>query len=64
MVIKNTTNTINQAIGSNFLLISNSIFPTDFLNLYPTAYYTKTNEIPSKNKETIYGIMKDPPPFA
>ena len=44
---------MNHATGSNFLLTENNILASDFLNLNPTAYSTKTNEIPSKNNETI-----------
>ena len=40
-----------------------NILAMDLLNLNPTAYSTRTNDIPSKNKETIYGIMNDPPPL-
>ena len=40
---KNTTNNMNHAIGSSFLLTEYSILARDFLNLYPTAYSTKTN---------------------
>ena len=54
---------MNHATGSNFLLTENSILASDFLNLNPMAYSTKTKEIPSKNNETIYGIMNHPPPW-
>ena len=44
---------MNHAIGSSFLLTEYSILARDFLNLYPTAYSTKTNEIPKRNSETM-----------
>ena len=44
---------INQAIGSNLDLIVKNILDKDVLNLNPTAYSTKTNEIPKINRETI-----------
>ena len=54
---------MNHAIGSSFLLTENNILASDFLNLNPTAYSTRTKEIPKRNSETMYGIINDPPPL-
>ena len=63
MLLSDTTVRTNHATGSNFLLILYKIFDNDFLNLNPTAYSIKTNDMPKRNTEMMYGIINDPPPL-
>ena len=42
---------INQATGSNLDLTVYKTLINEDLNLYPTAYSTRTNDIPNRNSE-------------